>query len=66
MVWCLAAFSLGTAWIGLGMLTAIPQTVILLLGMGWTATPQGNDARATTEVRARPGRFEARYVPAIR
>ena len=38
MVWCLAAFSLATSWIGVGLLTAIPQTPILLLGMGWTAT----------------------------
>lgn len=38
MVWCLAAFSLATSWIGVGLLTAIPQTPILLMGMGWTAT----------------------------
>lgn len=38
MVWCLAAFSLATAWIGEGLLTAIPQTPIFLMGMGWTAT----------------------------
>ncbi len=36
MAWCLAAFSLATAWIGLGFLTSIPQTAIELLGMGWT------------------------------
>jgi len=44
MVWSLAAFSLGTAWIGLGLLTAIPQTAILLLGMGWTTTWKDSEA----------------------
>ncbi len=40
LLWCLAAFSLGTAWIGTGLLTAIPHTATLLLGMGWAAKPQ--------------------------
>lgn len=41
LVWCLAAIDVGTAWIGIGMLTAIPGTVLLLLGMGWVlAAPQ--------------------------
>ena len=38
MVWCLNAFWLGTAWIGLGVLTSIPNSVTLLLGIGWTTT----------------------------
>ena len=37
--WCLAVFMLGTAWIGIGTFTSIPQTVIMLLGIGWTALP---------------------------
>ena len=37
VVWCLAAFGLATSWFGVGMLTAIPSTVISILGMGWTA-----------------------------
>ena len=39
MAWCLAAFSFGTAFMGTGLLTAIPGTVILLLSMGWTSIP---------------------------
>jgi hypothetical protein len=39
MAWCLAAFSCGTAFMGTGLLTAIPGTVLLLISMGWTATP---------------------------
>jgi hypothetical protein len=47
MAWCLAAFSLGTAWIGLGFLTSIPQTAIQLLGIGWTtALPMGDPRQA--------------------
>jgi hypothetical protein len=40
MAWSLAAFQLGTAWIGVGMFTSIPATVILVLSMGWTALPE--------------------------
>ena len=45
MVWCLSAFGFGTAWIGLGMLTAIPGTALMLLGMGWVAAPPAAEAR---------------------
>jgi len=38
MAWSLAAFSLCTAWIGLGLLTSIPHSATLLLGMGWVST----------------------------
>ena len=39
MAWGLVAVLFGTAWIGTGLLTAIPQTVMMLLGIGWAATP---------------------------
>jgi hypothetical protein len=39
LAWCLAAMLFATAWIGLGLLTSIPGTVILLLGMGWSSVP---------------------------
>jgi O-antigen ligase len=38
--WCVAAAGVASAWIGIGMLSSIPATVLLLLMMGWTATPQ--------------------------
>ncbi len=67
MAWSLAAFSLSTAWIGLGLLTAIPQTPILLMGMGWTSTVQ---LRATAEKRkgklAQAPRYGVGYVPVMR
>ena len=39
MAWSLNAFCLGTAWVGLGLFTSIPGTVMVLLGIGWTVTP---------------------------
>jgi hypothetical protein len=39
MAWCLGLAFLGTAWIGIGLFTAIPATVMLMLGIGWTTTP---------------------------
>jgi hypothetical protein len=51
MAWCLAAVSLGTGWIGLGLFTSIPGTVVLLLSIGWTATPMLAQARRAREPR---------------
>ncbi len=38
IAWCHAAACLGTAWIGLGLLTSIPQSALVLLAIGWTST----------------------------
>ncbi len=66
MAWCLAAFSLMTAWIGIGLLTAIPHTMILLLGMGWTVMPtMPASLKASDPTPARLRRREPAYVPAI-
>jgi hypothetical protein len=60
MAWCFAAVCLGTAWVGTGVFTSIPGTVILLLGLGWTATPmlaertQSNRAKASGTVLPEP------------
>ena len=50
LAWSLAAFSLATAWIGIGFLTAIPQTVIQLVGMGWTSVPEAREDKPTRQV----------------
>ncbi len=47
LVWCISVFGLGTGLIGTGMLTGVPQTAILLLGIGWTAVPMREEARET-------------------
>lgn len=56
VVWCLAAIGCMTAWIGTGMLTAIPGTLLLMLGMGMTAVPETADSLGASPVRGRPVR----------
>jgi hypothetical protein len=66
MGWCLAAFSFGTAWIGTGFLSAIPGTAILLLCMGFAATPPGAEAGTAEGQRAVPvNRYRPVSVPSI-
>jgi hypothetical protein len=45
LVWYLSMFGLGSGLIGTGMLTGVPQTALLLLGIGWTAVPMREEAR---------------------
>ena len=40
MAWCVSFVALSTAWIGVGFLTSIPQTVLYLLAIGWVTTPE--------------------------
>jgi hypothetical protein len=54
LVWCLSVFALGTGAIGLGMLTAVPQTPIFLLGLGFVATTMAEEASNKRPVLARP------------
>jgi len=60
MVWCLTAIWLGTAWIGLGVLTSIPNSVMLLLGIGWTTTLA---AASESRTAARTGPDRRTYTP---
>lgn len=60
IAWCLAAFSLGTGWIGTGMFTSIPGTVTLLLSIGWTAIPMPTETRSR-EARIGNTTFQQRY-----
>ena len=41
------AFSVSSAFMGLGLLTAIPSTATLLLGIGWTSVPMGPSRKRT-------------------
>ncbi len=45
LAWCSTLFSLSTGFLGMGMLTAIPHTAIMLLGIGWTAVPMAQEKR---------------------
>jgi hypothetical protein len=64
LVWCLCVIDLATAFIGTGLLTSIPGTVFLILGMGWTSTPE---ARETMLPKRAPQRVRpVSYAPALR
>jgi hypothetical protein len=45
LVWILGVLALVTGMIGMGLLTSIPTTALLLLGMGWVASPMLANAR---------------------
>jgi hypothetical protein len=65
LVWCLGAFGFATAWIGNGLLTSIPGTLLLILNAGWASMPQLRDApdpvdRARLPVRRQPTYAEVR------
>jgi hypothetical protein len=48
LLWCLTVFDLAAALIGTGMLTAIPGTVFLMLGMGWTSVTEASEFSASS------------------
>ncbi len=39
LLWCYVALSFATAWIGTGLLTSIPSTVMLIIGAGFAVMP---------------------------
>jgi hypothetical protein len=39
LVWCLVMINLAFAFLGTGTLTSIPSTLLMVLGIGWTAVP---------------------------
>ena len=63
----LTAIAFGTAWIGTGLLTSIPGTVLIVIGLGWTSLPQLQErlpaSRRLRWPALRPGTFN---VPALR
>ena len=48
------ALYLATGFIGVGLFTAIPFTIMLFMWMAWLAVPQGQEAEATLPARAAP------------
>jgi hypothetical protein len=66
MVWCLLAFMLSTAWMGIGFFTAIPQTVLQLLGIGWTSTWRKKEEDPPQAPLPIPARLDQRVaIPAV-
>ena len=67
ILWCLTAVGFGTAWIGTGLLTSIPGTVLIMIGAGWTVVPP--EAIQPAAMPGYLGWIQARYgqrVPAVR
>jgi hypothetical protein len=60
LVWCVSVFVLGTGAIGTGMLTSVPETAILLLSIGWTATSMRDEARGRRPARIAAAGLEPR------
>jgi len=50
--WCYAAISMLTALSGIGLLTAIPQSALMLLGVGWVTTPMAPEPDSAEAARA--------------
>ena len=72
LAWLYAVLSLGTGCIGLGLFTAIPGTVLLVLGMGGTSAPmpaeaaQPNRLRTAVRPQKRYRATEGGWAPAVR
>lgn len=59
LAFCYAAILLGTAWLGVGLFTAIPQTIVMCLAIGWSATPCPDRVRVPArQVPAGPPRWK--------
>ena len=66
LVWCLAVTDLGTALIGLGLLTSIPGTLLLMLGVGWTSMPQAPEQLTVPRGAGLTSKWQGRpYAPAV-
>jgi hypothetical protein len=53
LAWCVSLSNLATGLIGIGMLTSIPASALLLLNMGWSATTPVVEAPEPSEYKAR-------------
>ncbi len=66
LMWGFAITSFGTAWIGTGLLTSIPATVLLVMGMGWIVVPSEDASAARDRVRPSSHRSVRTPVPVLR
>jgi hypothetical protein len=65
LIWCLSMFGLATGLIGMGMLTAVPQTALLLLGIGWTATSLPQENSEAQQAGFAPSGSQPRRYPSV-
>jgi len=64
LVWCMSVVSLGTAFMGTGMLTSIPGTVFLVIGMGWTSVGEALPSRVSNRI-PQPVQRLREFAPAV-
>jgi hypothetical protein len=63
LAWCLCILGWGSGLTGIGVLTSIPGTMIFLLSLGWTVTPQTIEVPGAGSVeRRRPVFADPNYV----
>ena len=55
LAWLCCVAYLSTGMIGLGMLTSIPQTVLMLLGLGWVAVRPAGERDSSARPAVLPG-----------
>ncbi len=60
--WVLVTLEFGTTWIGIGLLSSIPGTALLLLIMGWASMPRSAET-APAGVRTAAPHLRYRQVP---
>jgi O-antigen ligase len=63
LIFGLSIFGLLTGMIGTGMLTAIPQTAVFILGIGFLATPMKSEAAETRSLKMAPALAPQRLRP---
>lgn len=49
LTWCMTGIGFATAWIGTGILTSIPGTMLLMIGMGWASVKPTAEREAATQ-----------------
>jgi O-antigen ligase len=63
--WSITAIGFGTAWIGTGLLSSIPGTVMLMAVVGWTATPQTPEPSTIRENGLTQQAYRRAFGPAV-
>ena len=67
LLWGLCSIGFGTAWIGVGILTSVPGTLLLMIGMGWVViSAEAREAALAQGLPRRPQPLRGSYVPALR
>jgi len=65
LLWFLSAITFSTAWIGIGMMSSVPGTAMLLLGIGYCVAPQViTPGKSLSGENYKFGALPSAYIPA--